>query len=185
MKTFILSLLLCAPVYGQINSVDKLTDTAGTRQMMRQNFNYLNDEKLDIITASSTYVTKEGAAGTYLTISTAVVTYAPLAGNRTFAGFTALGIGNAQIKVKILTGTSGRMNSVVAIAHGLTGDKIVGFSAKIHQNTNWGVLPGYEYSAGYNYECYQDDTNFGVQLSSTNSASIQEKPITIMVVYIE
>ncbi len=174
-KLIILLLMISCPALGQMNTIDNIENTKSTKTKINNNFYTLQMEKLDITTASNTYVTKSSA--------TSEVCY--LDGNRVLEGFTALGTGNVQIKVKTLTGTTGRMNDGTGIAHGLTGEKIIGFTAKIHQLTNHGVAPGYEYSAGYNYECYHNDTNFVIQLSSTNSTSIQEKPFTIVVLYIE
>jgi hypothetical protein len=108
------------------------------------------------------------------------------AGNKTLTGFTSLGSGNSGLKCKILTGTSAAAEGgAVNIAHGLTGDKIVGFTCKLTHVTNQAVPPHFVNAAGYDYELYHSDTNFTVYNHATSSENILSKPLTIMVWYIE
>lgn len=86
---------------------------------------------------------------------------------------------------KRLTGTTAAtQGATVSVAHGLTGDKIVGFTVKISQSANAGVDTGFKQSPGYAFTCYHDPTNFYITNQSGDSANILSKAFSIIVKYI-
>ncbi|WP_341730870.1 hypothetical protein [Microcoleus sp. EPA2] len=99
-------------------------------------------------------------------------------------GFTTLG-DNVGIKVKRLTGvTAATQGATITIAHGLTGDKIVGYLCKVIQGLNSAVGSDFDSGApGYSYDCNHDGTSFIVYNHPTNSANILSKPFSILVFY--
>lgn len=109
-----------------------------------------------------------------------------ITGGLTVSGFTALGSGNVGIKCKQLTGTTGASEGLTTnIAHGLTGDKIVGVNCLVRDATNNAVSPNYTRDAEYEYQWAYDSTNIVVKLAATNSGQILSKPISVLIWYIE
>jgi hypothetical protein len=100
--------------------------------------------------------------------------------------FTALGDNAVGIKMKYLTGTTAATEGgATSIAHGLTGAKIVEVSVKVENATNNGLFDEYTGVAGYQFHFYHDPTSVNVVLHATNSENILEKPIIIVVWYME
>lgn len=89
------------------------------------------------------------------------------------------------ILVKILTGTTPSIqNSVSQIAHGLTATKIVGMVAKVTSGT-FSVGPGYlSGAAGFQFDVVHDGTYVMITTSASNSGSILNKPVKVVVFYI-
>lgn len=105
-------------------------------------------------------------------------------GGVTLAGFVRLGDASTGLKCKLLTGTCGaNQGDAVTVAHGLTGDKIIGWTAKVAYGSNLGVGPGYP--GGTLFYCYHDATNFMVVNVSGDSGSILSDPFSILVWYTE
>jgi hypothetical protein len=83
---------------------------------------------------------------------------------------------------KRLTGTTAAtQGGSVSVAHGLTGDKILGFTAKVSQSANAGVDTSFRQSPGYTFTCYHDSTNFYITNQTGDSANILSKAFTIIV----
>lgn len=101
------------------------------------------------------------------------------------SGFTSLGSGNTAIKVKILSGTtSGSTGGNTAIAHGLTGDKIIAIQAIVHQSPNQGIPP--EWSGGADYLFRMSYTSTDVNITNGAAAGfILTKTITVIIFYVE
>ncbi|HLO51856.1 MAG TPA: hypothetical protein VK211_25830, partial [Kamptonema sp.] len=105
-------------------------------------------------------------------------------GNLFIGGFTSLG-DNVAIKIKTLVGITASAQGVgVAIAHGLTGDKIIGFTLRINYTTNGGIPDGHRFYPGYEANLYHDETHFLLANSASNSANIVSKGFTVIVFYI-
>lgn len=105
-------------------------------------------------------------------------------GNLNVGGFTSLG-DNVAIKVKKLTGTTAAtQNAGITVAHGLTGDKILGHILKISYSTNSGMPENHTYLPGYQASSYHGSINFEVWNSASNSGNILSKLFTITVFYI-
>lgn len=101
-------------------------------------------------------------------------------------GFSRLGDAATGIKMKVLTGTTGAAEGGnVTVAHGLTGAKIVSFTAKVEAAANQGFPPEYSRAPEYKFSCYHDATNFNVYLAATDSGNILSKPFVIVVWYVE
>lgn len=108
-----------------------------------------------------------------------------IGGNKIFNGFTALGSGNIPLKCKVLSvTTAAAQNATVSVAHGLVGDKIVGFLAKVRYGINSGNDPSHTVQ-GYQFFAYHDASNFFVVNINYSSAYILSKPCTILVWYVE
>jgi len=145
-----------------VNSLDKKSN-----QILNANFQDIGVNKADDSVTVKTYGTQT------------------IAGNKTLSGFTALGTGNIAIKIKRLTGTTAASEGgLTAVAHGLTGSKIIGWTAKVEYNTNSGNPTG-DPTAGYSYYSYHDGTNFNLKLHATESENILTKPFTIVIFYNE
>ncbi|MEZ2278093.1 MAG: hypothetical protein ACBR12_14405 [Microcoleus sp.] len=100
-------------------------------------------------------------------------------------GFATLG-DNVGIKVKRITGITGStQGGFSTVAHGLTGDKIVGYISKVVHLPNGGVGSDFDVAApGYSYDCSHNGANFVVNNHPTNSANILSKPFSILIFYI-
>lgn len=109
---------------------------------------------------------------------------AAVGGNQNIGGFTSLG-DNVAIKVKRLTGiAAATQGGSINVAHGLTGDKIIGFTCKIAQSANAGISSSLTILAGFTFDIYHDGTNFTVLNSASNSSNLLSKPLTITIFYI-
>lgn len=98
-------------------------------------------------------------------------------------GFTSLGDNNTGVKCKILTGTTAAsQGSLVNVAHGLTGGKIIATSGIIRFVTN-ATIPLGSNLAGYQTSIYTDGVNFSVTNTSGNSANILSMPFEVMIWY--
>lgn len=106
-------------------------------------------------------------------------------GSLRVSGFTTLG-DNVGIKVKRLTGvTSPVQGGTVAIPHGLSGDKIQGWTAKVSHQFLQGISGDFDSGApGLSYDCLHDGLNFTIYNHPTNSTNILSKLFTILVFYI-
>jgi hypothetical protein len=103
----------------------------------------------------------------------------------TVTGFASLGEG-PKIKMKKLTGTTASaQNGVTEITHGLTAGKILAVVVQVEFATNSRVPPSYAYSAGYEFFYYYDATLLRIYNSTSNSANILSKPLTILITYEE
>lgn len=99
-------------------------------------------------------------------------------------GFTTLG--NASIKVKKLTGTTGATEgSTSDVAHGLTSTKIIGITALVYHTSGQAIQAEYTFNAEYQFSCYFNGTNVTIANATTNSANILSKPFTVLVTYEE
>ncbi|MEG4441979.1 hypothetical protein QUB47_19060 [Microcoleus sp. AT9_B5] len=115
------------------------------------------------------------------TMTNALATKAPT-NNPVFTGFAKIGSNTGLAFHKLEGITPPAQGQAVSVAHGLTGDKILGFTCKVSQSANAGLDSGFIQSPGYSFNCYHDATNFYVTLISSNSANILSKPFRIFVV---
>jgi len=107
------------------------------------------------------------------------------AGVKTFNDGVVLGAGNTALKCKVLTGTTAAAEGgTTAVAHGLTGNNILGWTVKVISTTDWGIAPITVHSNEYQYQVIHDATNFSLYLSDTNSGNILSKTFYIMVWYV-
>jgi hypothetical protein len=127
---------------------------------------------------------------TLTTASTTVITAGSSTATQTTRitnhGFTQLGEAATGIKMKVLTGTtSNTQGGVTNLAHGLTGAKIVGYTAHVYNATNDSVPPEYTESTGYQFHLSQSSTSIVIRNHTDSSVGILEKPITVLVWYVE
>lgn len=109
-----------------------------------------------------------------------------VSGVATFTGFTKLGDAATGIKMKVLTGTTGANSGDTAtVAHGLTGDKIVGITAKVAYGANLGVTPELGNFLLYEFSVFHDATNAYISTKTGNDTGVLNKPFTIMIWYVE
>ena len=184
MKILSIILLLSVPCFGQSDYKNYLDNTGKINSVYVDNaIRDLYNNKIDKI--QTELITGASVQATYLGKSSATATYAPLAGNRIFAGFTSLGTGNTEIKIKTVSGTTASLqDSGIAIAHGLTGDKIIGITAIVRYDTNKGAPPNSEAGNLY-YFIWYDATNVNVWNKVSESSSILSKAIVVTIIYIE
>ncbi|AWV98018.1 hypothetical protein [Arcticibacterium luteifluviistationis] len=104
------------------------------------------------------------------------------------SGFTRLGTGAAapKIKIKKLTGTTSATAGTANIAHGIgDSDKILSVDISINNAGKTYISENYTQSAGLEFNYYYNDTNIGVVTKSGNSASLNSRPIKILITYEE
>ena len=101
-------------------------------------------------------------------------------------GFTMLGTDAPAIKcIKVSTNTATVQGGLTSVAHGLTGDKIVGLQPIVRFAVGQGMIPGYTFVAGYEYSSSYNGTNVFIGLSAANSSIILDKPVDILIWYEE
>jgi hypothetical protein len=84
---------------------------------------------------------------------------------------------------KIVSGTTGdNQGDTTTVAHGLTGDNIIGIQCVVRNTTNYGVIPSTS-RANYEYEVRYDDTNIILELISDNSDYLTGKPFDVLITY--
>jgi len=99
-------------------------------------------------------------------------------------GFTNLGSDAPAIKMKELSGTlSATDGAITTVAHGLTGDKIIGVQTIVRNATNNGILPC-STLPNSNYEVTYDATNVYIDPNATATA-LTSKPYCILLTYKE
>lgn len=100
--------------------------------------------------------------------------------------FTKIGGTTAPaIKMKKVTTTTGiTTGAATAIAHGLTGSKILAVNAVVRATTDTGIIPGTTSPAAVAYNVDYDATNVNVKLLS-DSANITGKAIDITLTFTE
>ena len=110
-------------------------------------------------------------------------------GDADISGFTKLGSDAPAIKVKKFTSTTASAEGgTISIAHGLTLSKILGVQATvltppILSIPAYGIMPGYTWSAEYEYQIYLTSTNIVVVNAATNSQNVINRPINIILTY--
>jgi hypothetical protein len=88
--------------------------------------------------------------------------------------------------MKKLTGTTAStQGGEIAIAHGLTGSKIISFTMKIEYDTNSGMPSDHTVLSGYQASCWYSLTYISVKNSASNSVNILSKPVVITIFYEE
>jgi len=107
-----------------------------------------------------------------------------VAGVATFTGFVKLGDAATGVKMKVLTGTTGVVDSSVTVNHGVTSSKIIGFQAMVFTDGNTGWLPNTYLPANLTYSVYFDSSKFTV-FTDASGTSVAEKPFTIILWYTE
>ena len=102
-------------------------------------------------------------------------------------GFTMLGSDAPKIKTKKLTGTTGSTEgSIKNITHGIADpSKIIGMQVLIAGDSSLIVPTGFIVGDEYEYNYYIQAGNVRIFLSSTNSGSILNAPITVLLTYEE
>jgi len=161
--------LLCA---AEINrqpkySILDLENTSDNTYKVRENFKDLYVNKLSVVNGVDNYSAQT------------------IAGNKTFSGYTSLGGGVSFKVIKLSTMTQSTEGGISTVAHGLTGDKIIGMTAKVAYAANSAVVPAYTYNAEYQFDVTHDGTNARILLHPTNSGNILDKAVTILIFYEE
>lgn len=88
------------------------------------------------------------------------------------------------VKIKKLTGTTASTQGAsAAVAHGLTGGKIISVTVTVAHGTNQGMMPGQLTNAGYQYDLNFDSVNISVNNISGNSGNILSKPFIVTILY--
>lgn len=107
-------------------------------------------------------------------------------GNNYFAGFSKFGELSTGLKSIILSTTTALAEGgTTTVLHGLTASKIVSITAACYYTTNGMVPPGITAFSEFQYDVYADATSAYVMLSATNSGSILNKNIKIIIWYVE
>jgi len=173
MKKIIFMLLipsiLCA---AEINrqpkySILDLENTSDNTYKVRENFKDLYVNKLSVVNGVDNYSAQT------------------IAGNKIFSGYTSLGSGVSFKVIKLSTMTQSTEGGISTVAHGLTGDKIIGITAKVAYAANSGMTPSYDHSAEYEYYLTHDATNARIIMHPTSSGNILDKAVTILIFYEE
>ena len=102
-------------------------------------------------------------------------------------GFTQLGSVAPSIKQKKLTGTTGGTEGVTTnIVHGFADiSKILGFHVLVRTGSGNRVPPAFASVAEHEYDAFMDATNIVVALTATNSGSLLNRAITVLIIYEE
>lgn len=102
------------------------------------------------------------------------------------SGFTKLGEASTGVKMKVLTDGSGAAaGAYVVLPHGLTSSKIVGFSCLVWVDANSGYPPSYLAGLNVRYFASFGTTNIEVYIPGADAASVANKPVTVVVWYVE
>lgn len=169
-RIFIILLLAVSTAYPQMYDTNTLNDDPGARLKVRENFNYLNQNKLDTQAAEQTYITKSSVSATYanyatteglyLRKSSATAHYASIDGNTAFAGFTALGNSavNPKVKLAIQQGNfplTGNAEAGVTNTTGAAWGKVIAMGLIAYDTTNaFGGDANYVGDATYGSQVY-------------------------------
>jgi hypothetical protein len=101
-------------------------------------------------------------------------------------GGTKLGSNAPAIKMLKFTGTTGNSQGAsTQIPHGLNSSKILAVNVLVEYTSGSTVPPSYTINGGYEYHYYVTPSFIDVWMKSANSASILNKPFTILVTYEE
>ncbi|MCB0685663.1 MAG: hypothetical protein KDC53_04035 [Saprospiraceae bacterium] len=107
-------------------------------------------------------------------------------GDARHSGFTKLGSEAPNIKMKKITGnTTGGAGSSSSILHGLTGSKILAVNAYVETSSGAFVPPGFQASPNHLFNIHWTSDRLYTTLSSTNSSSVINRPITFLITYEE
>jgi len=88
------------------------------------------------------------------------------------------------IKMKKLTGTTGATeNDETNIAHGLTVSKIISMTCLVSNGANIWLQPEHTDTAELQYSCMVSSTNVIIKLHPTNSGSILNENIIVLITY--
>ncbi len=101
------------------------------------------------------------------------------------SGYTKLGSTAPGIKMKKLTGTTGATEGdVTLIAHGFADiSKIIGSQVLVTASNSNRIPPVFTSVNEYEYDTFVDATNVAVRLTATNSNSIRNGAITVLITY--
>ena len=109
-----------------------------------------------------------------------------LTGDLEVSDFTKLGSTAPVIKMKKLTGTTGGTEGdTTDLTHGLTVSKIIGCQVFVTQSSNNLVPPAFTDVAEHEYEFFILVNVVRVLLTATNSGSIINGAITVLLTYEE
>lgn len=102
-------------------------------------------------------------------------------------GFTNLGSGAPEIKMKKLTGTTDAVAGLVAsIPHGISSSaKILSIDIAVNAATSTYIPENYTQSGNLEFNYYYNDTNIDVVTKAGNSSGILGKPIKIIITFEE
>ena len=107
-------------------------------------------------------------------------------GNVEINEYARLGSGAPVIKMKKLTGTTGASEGdTTDIAHGLDKTKVLGMEVWVTNSSGNRVPPVFTSLAEHEYDAFISTTNVRIQLTATNSGSIVNGAITILLTYEE
>lgn len=105
---------------------------------------------------------------------------------QTFSGFIVPGESAPPIKMKKLTGTTaGSTGGAAAVPHGVTNTKIISVSVLLEYSPGAFVVPGWNYTSGYEYHAQIQGANLLIQTKSGNDASILSKAFKALITYEE
>ena len=101
-------------------------------------------------------------------------------------GFVKLGSDAPAIKYKKLTGTMpSTQGGSVYIDHGLSSHTILSMVIKVEAIPGYGFYHDSKAVDGFEFGFYQREYNIRIKNSDTNSASIRNKPFTVLITYEE
>ena len=108
-----------------------------------------------------------------------------LQGNWYVGGFTLLG--DLAVKAKRITGTTAAAQgqNVILSTGGIPLNKIVGFQCLVNYATGGYMGPNHTFHAGFQYDVYLDGGGILVLNTNNNSASVVNKPVSVLFFYIE
>lgn len=107
-------------------------------------------------------------------------------GNITHTNFTQLGSDAPIIKMKKLTGTTAATEgNNTNIAHGLTLNKIIGFTVLVTASNGNKIPPNLGFTPEFEYEAFLTSTNVIITLDSTNSGNLLSGAITVLITHEE
>ncbi len=104
------------------------------------------------------------------------------------SGYVSVGSGAPRIKMVKLTGTTGaNEGDRTDIAHGLADrTKIIGAQVLVYNSASNNPIPPNFTSVGeHEYDFFSDGTYVRVYLADTNSGSIRNSDITVLIIYEE
>ena len=164
---------------GALDAIDgaNLNDLdAAFVQILNKVYSYTLDDDSGVAESSPDVISPDTNAGTKRWI---------LQGAE-FGGFVTLGTGAPVIKMKKLTGTTGSTEGdITNLTHGLTVSKIIGCQVFITQSSNNLIPPEFTNVAEHEYGFFILASVVRVVLHATNSSSILNGAITVLLTYEE
>ncbi|KAA9339807.1 hypothetical protein F0P96_04100 [Hymenobacter busanensis] len=101
-------------------------------------------------------------------------------------GYTKLGADAPAIKVKKLTATTpNAQGQVTAVAHGLNLAKIISITGLVETPFASWVTLNFTTQSGFQVGVYADATNVNINTAPSNSSSVLNRPVRLLITYEE